>query len=336
MNIKSLLIGSAAVLVAATGARAADVIVADPEPVDYVRVCDTYGAGFFYIPGTETCLKIGGFVRYDVNINRNGWTKNTRGQLTIDAREETEYGTLRGFIAFQGNSTPTVVGNVANTGSVSFANVANVILDSAFIEIGAAGGVLHIGFSDNAFDAGISGEFDALGGAKTNRIAYSFSAGALSGSISIDDDANGDFTPNVSGNIGGTFGPAAVRVYAAYDNNTKNWAVKGIASAKATDMVTLELAGVYANGPSYVGPVARYSIAGDIVVQANAKVKLVAGAQYDDRFGFAVGVNRWVVGGHVDFKPTPNFLIRGAIQHAKVSNVATGATTGYIRFQRDF
>jgi hypothetical protein len=35
-------------------------------PVEYVRVCDVYGAGFFYIPGTDTCLKIGGSVRVDL------------------------------------------------------------------------------------------------------------------------------------------------------------------------------------------------------------------------------------------------------------------------------
>ncbi|HSO47440.1 MAG TPA: porin, partial [Rhizobiaceae bacterium] len=63
MTIKSLLLGSAAVLVAATGARAADAIVAEPEPVEYVRVCDAYGSGWFYIPGTETCLKFDGDVR---------------------------------------------------------------------------------------------------------------------------------------------------------------------------------------------------------------------------------------------------------------------------------
>ena len=67
MNIKSLLLGSAAALVAVTGARAADaVVVAEPEPVEYVRVCDVYGSGFFYLPGTETCLKIGGYVRVDI------------------------------------------------------------------------------------------------------------------------------------------------------------------------------------------------------------------------------------------------------------------------------
>ena len=67
MNIKSLLLGSAAALVAVSGARAADaVVVAEPEPVEYVRVCDVYGTGFYYIPGTETCLKVGGYVRYDI------------------------------------------------------------------------------------------------------------------------------------------------------------------------------------------------------------------------------------------------------------------------------
>ncbi|MBY5807028.1 porin, partial [Rhizobium ruizarguesonis] len=55
MNIKSLLLGSAAALAVVSGAQAADAIVAaEPEPVEYVRVCDAYGTGYFYIPGTET------------------------------------------------------------------------------------------------------------------------------------------------------------------------------------------------------------------------------------------------------------------------------------------
>ncbi|HEU5016865.1 MAG TPA: porin, partial [Pseudolabrys sp.] len=56
MKLKSLILGSAAALLAVSGARAADAVMApEPEPVDYVKVCDAYGAGFFYIPGTETC-----------------------------------------------------------------------------------------------------------------------------------------------------------------------------------------------------------------------------------------------------------------------------------------
>jgi len=72
MNIKSLLIGSAAAFVAVSGARAADaVVIAEPEPFEYVRVCDTYGVGFYYIPGTETCLRIGGLIRYDIEFSED-------------------------------------------------------------------------------------------------------------------------------------------------------------------------------------------------------------------------------------------------------------------------
>ncbi|MCR2213552.1 porin, partial [Salmonella enterica] len=72
MNIKSLLLGSAAALVAVSGAQAADAIVApEPEAVEYVRVCDAYGAGYFYIPGTETCLRISGYVRMQAAAGRD-------------------------------------------------------------------------------------------------------------------------------------------------------------------------------------------------------------------------------------------------------------------------
>jgi hypothetical protein len=84
-----------------TGARAADAIVAaGAEPMDYVRVCDAFGTGYFYIPGTETCLKIGGYVRFDSNYGEdpysgesNGWDAFTRGTITLDARSDSEFGT---------------------------------------------------------------------------------------------------------------------------------------------------------------------------------------------------------------------------------------------------
>ena len=63
MNFKLILISSASILTFASAARAADVIVPEPEPTEYVRICDAYGASFFYIPGTETCLKFSGYVR---------------------------------------------------------------------------------------------------------------------------------------------------------------------------------------------------------------------------------------------------------------------------------
>ena len=68
MKTKSLLLGSAAALFAVTGARAADaVIIPEPEAVEYVRICEAAGTGYFYIPQGETCLKISGYARFQVD-----------------------------------------------------------------------------------------------------------------------------------------------------------------------------------------------------------------------------------------------------------------------------
>ena len=69
--VKSLLLGSAAGLVAVAGAQAADLPV-KAKPVEYVKICSIYGVGFFYIPGTDTCIKIGGWVRAEVDFNAGG------------------------------------------------------------------------------------------------------------------------------------------------------------------------------------------------------------------------------------------------------------------------
>src|SRR6478609_6413331 len=71
MNLgKSLLLGTAAGLVALTGAQAADLPV-KAKAVEYVKVCSLYGAGFWYIPGTDTCIKLGGYLRADAVIGSN-------------------------------------------------------------------------------------------------------------------------------------------------------------------------------------------------------------------------------------------------------------------------
>src|SRR5579872_2665972 len=65
--VKSLILGSAAGLIAVGGAQAADLPV-KAKAVEYVKVCSLYGAGFFYIPGTDTCLKIGGYASYEADF----------------------------------------------------------------------------------------------------------------------------------------------------------------------------------------------------------------------------------------------------------------------------
>ncbi|MDL2404033.1 porin, partial [Rhizobium mayense] len=74
---------------------------------EYVRICDAYGAGYFFIPGTETCLKIGGKVRTEGQWGdaygghgtagdwRNGTLWHTRAELNINTATDTEYGPLK-------------------------------------------------------------------------------------------------------------------------------------------------------------------------------------------------------------------------------------------------
>ncbi len=111
--VKSLVLGSAAGLIAMSAAQAADLPL-KAKAVEYVRICSLYGAGFYYIPGTDTCIKIGGYVRADVLANTNsddtgntgpyannrftnGYTWRARQDLSLDTRTATEYGVVRTF-----------------------------------------------------------------------------------------------------------------------------------------------------------------------------------------------------------------------------------------------
>src|ERR1700681_4315514 len=69
--LKRFLLAAAAGLVTVAGAQAADLPV-KAKPVQYVKVCSLYGDGFYYIPGTDTCLKIGGGVRAETNWGAGG------------------------------------------------------------------------------------------------------------------------------------------------------------------------------------------------------------------------------------------------------------------------
>src|SRR6476660_2926704 len=69
-TIQTLILGTAASLIAFGGAQAADLPV-KAKAVEYVRICSLYGAGFYYIPGTDTCIKLGGYLRAEVALNSN-------------------------------------------------------------------------------------------------------------------------------------------------------------------------------------------------------------------------------------------------------------------------
>ncbi len=66
-TIKRAILTSAASLIALGGAQAADLPL-KAKAVEYVKGCSLYGAGFYYIPGTDTCIKLGGYLRAETNL----------------------------------------------------------------------------------------------------------------------------------------------------------------------------------------------------------------------------------------------------------------------------
>ncbi|MDF3218159.1 porin [Mesorhizobium sp. M7A.F.Ca.CA.001.09.2.1] len=237
MNIKSLLFGSAAALIAVSGACAADaVVVAEPEPAEYVKICDVYGAGYFYIPGTETCLRIGGYVRYDVGVGDAGsfdgvnhvpdsmgeddhstYWKNARFNLKTWTGQETELGTLKTYTETRfnfGNS----FGDYANQATTNDsrnnwqARNTGITLNFAWIQLGG----LRVGKDDPAFDTfiGYAGNVinDTIvpyGGFDSNVVQYYFDLGnGLSGVVSLEEG---------SGSAGPTGVPPFTYISSGYD-----------------------------------------------------------------------------------------------------------------------
>jgi hypothetical protein len=70
---KALLLGCVAGIAVATGAQAADLPV-KAKPVQYVKICTLYGDGYYYIPGSDTCIRFGGYVRADYGYQAGGGT----------------------------------------------------------------------------------------------------------------------------------------------------------------------------------------------------------------------------------------------------------------------
>ena len=129
-KVKSLLLGTVAGFAALGGAQAAD-MPAKARPVQYVKICSLYGDGFYYIPGTDTCLKLGGYLRVQAEYNMgnggvavgtnaiedgqarftrdltNDINYRVRAETSWDVRQQTEYGPLRTYLRFGvENNTP--------------------------------------------------------------------------------------------------------------------------------------------------------------------------------------------------------------------------------------
>ncbi len=205
--VKSLLLGSAAGLMAVAGAQAADLPSRKAAPAaEYVRVCSAYGAGFFFIPGSDTCLQLSGRARaqyqYIDQRSRASDTVGFRAQLRfgMDARTQTEYGTVRAVARLTAErrtgSATTGTGvraaNTINGTAVETTGRLNtqINVDAAFIQFaGITAGRAPSFFNDVfSIDEYHGLAYTGTGSGATNLLAYTASfGGGFSATLSIED-----------------------------------------------------------------------------------------------------------------------------------------------------
>lgn len=367
MKIKSLLFGSAAAsMVAVTGAQAADAIyIPEPEPMEYVRICDVYGAGFFYIPGTETCLRISGFVRYEIGTEtyddggdtatpnyfggRNvpdGWIKNVRTRLNVDARSETEWGTLQGFLRVQGDSRFNTTGDF------------NAYIDQGFITLGG----LLMGYTESAWS--FSGPGAAGGGSHSDtgmdygyrqrtQIRYTYVApSGFFGVVSLEDDnlAGEGYMPNIFGKIGVAQDWGALYGQGVYDESDESWAGKVGLTLNVPGMAgtSFRLQGYYSDSiTNEYMPNMDYGLAGAGVAAAEWSILGSLGHQFNEQFFASVAYQYF--SGHDGFgadymhaaelnlvwEPVNDFEVRTELTYNKAEDL-DGTFAGFLRFQRNF
>lgn len=254
---KSLILGSAAVF-AGAGAQAADLPV-KAKAVEYVKICSLYGAGFYYIPGTDTCIKIGGYLRAQTSLNTNGlydtansgvggarnrlsnyYSTNSRGDMNIDTRTATEYGVVRTFFdgvftwnsgGYSGAGTTAVNGSTVYTGTPVASGALGVYY--AFIQFaGFTAGKAQSQFSSpwaNYPGNNIDGLPGGGGWDPVNQFTYTADFGqGITASFSAQDQA-AEYTTNIWNVSGATAAGLATGAYGA--NN--------ISGSRAPDLVAM-------------------------------------------------------------------------------------------------
>lgn len=302
MNFKTLILSSAATLIATSAAHSADTIIRpEPEAVEYVRVCDAYGAGYFYIPGTETCMRIHGYIRYEATggddvygrgfsskddiyrantkLNRDTWDQMARAALKLSTASETELGTLRTYTEMRLQWKNGKDDNSSGT------------LRYGYMELGG----LRIGLDESAFVTFpgylgnvINDDVILAGGYRTALIKYTYAANngfsavlSLEQGNSVDVDAppsnwSGkewggtieNYTPHVVAGLRYEQAWGALTGVAAYDARNKEWAGKIRGDLNVTDRFSVWAMGGYKSNKDYYINVLDNN--GNVVGQARA------------------------------------------------------------------
>jgi porin-like protein len=335
--VKSLILGSAAGLLAMSGAQAADLPV-KAKAVEYVRICSLYGAGFFYIPGTDTCIKLGGYLRVDTTFNgniqdgpayngdigqqnryRDYYSTRARLALTVDTRTATEYGVVRTF--GQGDFTmDTLGGSTFNPNSLA-TNLAN----NPQLLMGAGGGYVavemgFIQFAGFTFGRSASAYATPWHGYPGNNSSY-----LLGGHDSVTGVNNIQYTAQFGNGVSGTIGLDDPTVY----NRTSvgYLALFGATGATATALATNTASSVSTMGipPSAYAGVHSPDVVANIRIDQAWGLFQLSGAAHEVNGSYNVLNSSGLPTGASELSGHPDTKWGGSVMAAlQIKNIPTG------------
>ena len=352
MRTGHFLIASTAL--AASSASAADAIVAAaPEPIEYVRVCDAFGKGYFFIPGTETCLKTGGYLRFEAAAgDPNGqdtfpggggdsWSTRSRLALRMSTATDTEYGALTSFAEakFQNDDNgPT-----------------EIDLDNAYLELGG----LRVGYSDTLYAqfTGYAGNtindyYDVnYGDFGRTQIRYTYDTGrgfSFAAAAEDDSDDNTSFAlpdenrpddnymPDLVAAVGYDAGSFRVRAVGGYDESMEAGAVKLRLDGSLGPVELFAMGGWNTDGDE-PNNYARWS--GDWALWVGGSIRMTekatmnASANFDEGGDAEAALN-------LTYTIVPGFTVTPEINYRNQMDEKAGPEAedwgGVIRFQRNF
>ncbi|WP_181708354.1 porin [Chthonobacter rhizosphaerae] len=299
MTIRAFLLGTAAGLMAVTGAQAADLPgEAVPSAVDYVKVCDTFGAGFFYIPGTETCLDISGRVRFRVTANFDAETVQFRadGRVDFDARTATEYGQLRSFFRL-------------GAGDDRETNVENAFIQLGYLTVGLAGDLYNADILYGINDFAQGGFDDTL---QITVLADDLGGGFYAGASLVtqtDEDTRvtaTDFEDDLEiqaavGIAGQPWGGVDLSVFYAPETADDQWGAKLTGDLTLAEGFDARLSAAYVDAGAteafILGAAGAFSISDAATIYAGVRYDIEDDS--DDDLGANIGVDYTVVSGLV-------------------------------------
>ncbi|SFK69726.1 Porin subfamily protein [Pseudovibrio ascidiaceicola] len=349
MNFKKIAIAAAAAA-AATPAMAADLPVV-AEPVNYVQACDAFGAGYFQLPGQDTCVRVHGRIRTQ-------WTSH---DLTESLSTANPYSTLaRGYVYLE-SMTATEMMSIKTytelTASWDESSEDTLGMGDAYLQLGFDNVSVLLGRTGSVFNTfGGYSEIGVIGvtsgGEDTMQISASTSLGnGFTAEFALEDaEAYGgamnrsDFVGALSVTQGMFTGNVSAAAH-AFSNDEYGFAVAGSLEVAATDAVKFGFGATYAkdalayaagSANNDILPIAErlaigeadevgttsYVIAAGVEVAATDKVTLALDGSYAN----------YDIGSEIDFNQT---VVNGSIAYAPVAGMVIALDAGWTRVEAE-